>query len=95
MDFEPVKAKAAGATAFPSMPQPVFDALPTRFVDSAIGPVPEGWEVKAVSGAFDVNPTRSLRTGSVAPYLEMKSMPTEGHAPGHVKDRPFGSGIAS
>jgi type I restriction enzyme, S subunit len=45
VDFEPVKAKAAGATAFPSMPQPVFDALPTRFVDSAIGPVPEGWAV--------------------------------------------------
>lgn len=49
VDFEPVKAKAAGATAFPSMPQSVFDALPTRFVDSAIGPVPEGWEVKAIT----------------------------------------------
>jgi type I restriction enzyme, S subunit len=48
VDFEPVKAKAAGATAFPSMPQLVFDALPTRFVDSDIGPVPEGWEVKAI-----------------------------------------------
>ena len=48
VDFEPVKAKAAGAIAFPSMPQPVFDALPTRFVDSAIGPVPEGWEMKAI-----------------------------------------------
>jgi type I restriction enzyme S subunit len=45
VDFEPVKAKAAGATDFPSMPQSVFDALPTRFVDSDIGPVPEGWEV--------------------------------------------------
>ena len=41
VDFEPVKAKAAGAASFPSMPQPVFDALPTRFVDSEIGPVPE------------------------------------------------------
>lgn len=49
VDFEPVKAKAAGATAFPSMPQPVFDALPTRFVDSAIGAVPEGWEVKSIT----------------------------------------------
>lgn len=48
VDFEPVKAKAAGATAFPSMPQSVFDALPTRFVNSVIGPVPEGWEVKAI-----------------------------------------------
>ena len=49
VDFEPVKAKAAGATSFPSMPQPVFDALPTRFVDSEIGPVPEGWEVKPIA----------------------------------------------
>ena len=48
VDFEPVKAKAAGAASFPSMPQHVFDALcPTRFVDSEIGPLPEGWEVKA------------------------------------------------
>ena len=48
VDFEPVKAKAEGATAFPSMPEGVFDALPTRFVESAIGHVPEGWEVKAI-----------------------------------------------
>ena len=47
--FEPVKAKAAGAASFPSMPQAIFDALPTRFVDSEIGPVPEGWEVKTTS----------------------------------------------
>ena len=46
--FEPVKAKAEGAASFPSMPQSVFDALPTRFVNSEIGPVPEGWEVKAI-----------------------------------------------
>ena len=46
--FEPVKAKAAGAASFPSMPQAIFDALPTRFADSEIGPVPEGWEVKAI-----------------------------------------------
>ena len=49
VDFEPVKAKAAGAASVPSMPQPVFAALPTRFVDSEIGPVPEGWEVKAIA----------------------------------------------
>ena len=49
VDFEPVKAKAAGAGSFPSMPQHVFDSLPTRFVDSEIGPVPEGWEVKAIN----------------------------------------------
>lgn len=49
VDFEPVKAKVAGATSFPSMPQPVFDALAIRLVDSGIGPVPDGWEVKPIT----------------------------------------------
>lgn len=49
LDFEPVKAKAAGEAGFPSMPQPVFDALPDRFADSDIGDVPEGWEVRSIT----------------------------------------------
>ena len=48
VDFEPVGAKTAGETAFLSMPEPAFDALPARLVDSRIGPVPDGWEVKAL-----------------------------------------------
>ncbi len=48
VDFEPVKAKAASRPSFPSMPQAVFDALPDRFVNAELGPVPEGWEVKPV-----------------------------------------------
>lgn len=49
VDFEPVKAKAAGATSFPSMPQATFDALPTTLINSEIGPIPEGWEVKPLA----------------------------------------------
>lgn len=49
VDFEPVKAKASGATSFPSMPQPVFDALPTSFAESDFGSLPEGWKVKAIA----------------------------------------------
>ncbi len=54
IDFEPVKAKAAGAQSFPSMPQSVFDALPTSFTDTELGPVPEGWEVKPLSEVVDL-----------------------------------------
>lgn len=80
VDFEPVKAKAAGAISFPSMPQPVFDALPTRLVDSAIGPVPEGWEVKSLRDVCDVN-AKSLRAGEVEgeiEYVNISSV-TRGH----------------
>ena len=54
VDFEPVKAKAAGAASFPSMPQNVFDSLPTHFVDSEIGAVPEGWEVVGIGDVVTV-----------------------------------------
>ena len=84
VDFEPVKAKAAGATAFPSMPQPVFDALPTRFVDSDIRPVPEGWEVKALSSICTLvgggTPKRSEAAywdGDV-PWYSVKDAPGDG-----------------
>jgi type I restriction enzyme, S subunit len=69
VDFEPVKAKTAGATAFPSMPQPVFDALPTRFVNSAIGPVPEEWEVGKLGDHCDIN-QRNVRAGEIHGLIE-------------------------
>lgn len=69
VDFEPVKAKAAGATSFPSMPQHVFNALPTRFVDSDLGPVPEGWEVKAPGELCEIN-ARSVRKGEIDGEIE-------------------------
>jgi type I restriction enzyme S subunit len=54
VDFEPVKAKAAGAAAYPSMPQRVFEALPGGFVESDIGPIPEGWRVEAIGNVVQV-----------------------------------------
>ncbi len=53
VDFEPVRAKAAGATRFPTMPQEVFDALPTEFNDSLLGPIPSGWEVGTLGRLCD------------------------------------------
>jgi type I restriction enzyme S subunit len=61
VDFEPVKAKAAGAHSFPSMPQEVFDALPTRLVDSELAPVPEGWGVMRWGSLATLEYGKSLR----------------------------------
>jgi len=54
VDFEPVKAKAAGASSFPSMPRPVFDALPRHLDDSELAPIPEGWKVKPIGEVVTV-----------------------------------------
>lgn len=77
VDFEPVKAKAAGATAFPGMPAETFAALPTRLTDSALGPVPEGWEV-ATMGSIGEQRREQVAPGEVdgrTPYIGLEHMP--------------------
>ena len=49
VDFEPVKAKVAGAASFPSVLQSVFDGLPTCFVECETGSVPQGWEPRPIA----------------------------------------------
>jgi type I restriction enzyme, S subunit len=48
VDFEPVNAKAVGQTSFPGMPLDAFAAVPDRLIDSPLGLVPNGWEVKTI-----------------------------------------------
>ena len=91
VDFDPVRAKAEGHD--PGLPDHIADLFPDRLVDSELGEIPEGWEAVPLPGLMEVNPPRSLCRGAVAPYLDMANMPTEGHAPDRVIDRPFGSGM--
>ncbi|WP_321901647.1 restriction endonuclease subunit S [Paraburkholderia tropica] len=93
VDFEPVKAKVTGHTSFPGMPTAAFAALPNHLTDSPHGPVPQGWTVRPLAEAFDINPPRRLSKGQDAPYLDMKNMPTDGHAPEAWERRPHGSGM--
>jgi type I restriction enzyme S subunit len=77
VDFEPVKAKAAGATSVPSMPQAVFDALPTTFANSELGPIPEGWTVGkfgdiAIERRETVDPSEIEPS---TPYIGLEHMP--------------------
>jgi type I restriction enzyme S subunit len=91
VDFDPVRAKMEGRD--PGLPKPLADLFPARLVESELGETPEGWEVAPLPEVIEVNPTRSLRRGAVAPYLAMASMPTIGHTPEQVVERAFGSGM--
>lgn len=80
VDFEPVKAKAAGATGFPSMPQEVFNSLPTRLVDFELGPMPEGWKLGRLGDQCEIN-EQSVRAGELTgeiQYVDIASV-TIGH----------------
>ena len=52
VDFDPVRAKMEGRD--PGLPKHLADLFPDRLVDSELGPIPEGWEVKALEECLDV-----------------------------------------
>ncbi|MEW6167775.1 MAG: restriction endonuclease subunit S [Pseudomonadota bacterium] len=91
VDFDPLRAKMEGRD--PGLPDAIADLFPDRLVGSELGKIPEGWKVAALPEVVDVNPTRALRKGVVAPYLDMANMPTSGHSAHDVIDRELGSGM--
>ena len=58
VDFEPVQAKLEGrwrrGESLPGFPAEHYDLFPDRLVDSELGEIPEGWEVKALGEVVDV-----------------------------------------
>ena len=50
------------------------------------------WEVVSLPEIIEVNPSRTLKKGEIAPYLDMANMPTQGHRGVEWIDRTFGSG---
>ncbi|MEF8715787.1 MAG: restriction endonuclease subunit S [Accumulibacter sp.] len=52
VDFGPVRAKGEGRD--PGLPKPLADLFPARLVDSELGEIPEGWEIKPIGDLADV-----------------------------------------
>ncbi|MBW6503864.1 restriction endonuclease subunit S [bacterium] len=91
VDFDPVRAKAEGRDT--GLSKHIADLFPDSFEGSELGEIPKGWKLMPLPEAIEINPARPLRKGDIAPYLDMANMPTRGHSPVVVLDRPFGSGM--
>jgi type I restriction enzyme S subunit len=97
----------AAMTAISGKPDAELDALPPEQYDplaataamfpdemeeSALGEIPKGWAVRAMSDCIVVNPSRSLKKGTVAQYLDMANVPTNSARAQNVVPREFTSG---
>lgn len=91
VDFDPVRAKMEGRQPA-GMDAETAALFPDLFEDSQMGKIPKGWRVAPLPEVVEVNPSRSLSKGQIAPYLDMKNMPTQGHRPDIWINRPFSSG---
>ncbi|WP_018609577.1 restriction endonuclease subunit S [Uliginosibacterium gangwonense] len=91
LDFDPVHAKARGEQP-EGMPEHLAALFPDSFEESPLGLVPRGWRVLPLEEAYEINPTRKLKKGETAPYLDMASVATSGHTVAGVVEREMGSG---
>ena len=94
--FEPVRAKMEGrwrrGESLLGLPADLYDLFADRLVDSELGEVPEGWEVKALGKLVELNPREPMKRGTVAPYLDMAALATSGPSPDKAVLREFKSG---
>lgn len=86
--FDPVRAKAEGREP-EGMDAATAALFPAAFNDDGL---PEGWAVQDVSEAIYLNPTEKLSKGTIAPYLDMAALPTQGSWPDMPIPREFSSG---
>ncbi|MHA7813115.1 MAG: restriction endonuclease subunit S [Phycisphaerales bacterium] len=86
VDFAPIHAKASGQTAHPGLPPAAFAALPTSFVESPVGPIPEGWTCEPLDALANIvgggTPKRSNEVfwGNDVPWYSVKDAPDSGQA---------------
>ena len=97
VDFDPVRAKMEGrwrrGESLPGLPADLWELFPDSMMKSEMGELPEGWNAAPLTELIEINPKRFLQQGEIAPYLDMANMPTIGHVPHIITNRPFGSGV--
>ena len=81
VDFDPVRARMDGrwrrGQSLPGMPADLYDLFPDGIVDSELGEIPDGWEVKALGDVakevrVSVQP-QAIKPGT--PYIALEHMP--------------------
>lgn len=91
IDFDPVHAKHEGRVP-DGMDEATAALFPDGFEESGLGMVPRGWRLTTLADAYEINPKRTLKKATPAPYADMASIPTVGHCVESVVTRPMGSG---
>ncbi len=77
VDFEPVRAKMEGrwqrGQSLPGLPAHLYDLFPDRLVESELGEIPEGWEVRSLDSI--ANYLNGLALQQFPPESDEESLP--------------------
>lgn len=74
------------------LPENIQQLFPNEFEESELGWIPKGWLIKPVDEAITINPRVSLPKGTVAPFADMKALPTDGYSINDVIKKAYAGG---
>ncbi len=57
-----------------------------------MGWIPEGWEAVSLNHAIQINPSVKLSKGTIAPFADMKALPTDGYSIDSVIEKAYAGG---
>ncbi|WP_240127074.1 restriction endonuclease subunit S [Thermomonas alba] len=79
VDFEPVRAKMEGrwqrGQSLPGLPAHLYDLFPDRLVESELGEIPEGWEMRTVGDFADLQGGKQLEKDRIGDMTESGARP--------------------
>ncbi|TCM03785.1 type I restriction enzyme S subunit [Sphingomonas sp. PP-CC-3G-468] len=87
VDFGPTRAKAEGSAAY--LAPDLWSLFPDRLGDDD---VPASWRLGSLADLMSISPKEPLKSGVVAPYLDMAALPTRGSTTDLPIDRVYSSG---
>jgi type I restriction enzyme S subunit len=75
------------------LPEEIRQLFPSEFeFTDELGWIPKGWRVKPVEKVIQVNPRVALGKGCIAPFADMKALPTSGFSISNIIKKPYSGG---
>lgn len=75
------------------LPEDIRKLFPSEFyLTEEMGWVPKGWIVKPIDKVIDVNPKVTLKKNTIAPFVDMKALPTTGFSIMEISEKAYSGG---
>lgn len=87
-----LRQKVRNSADFKPFPADIRALFPAEFEETELGWVPKGWILESVAKSININPSVKLPQNTIAKYVDMKSLPTQGYSISDVIEKPYAGG---
>ncbi|POU75462.1 restriction endonuclease subunit S [Leclercia sp. LSNIH6] len=87
-----LRQKVRNSTDFKPLPANIRALFPAEFEDTELGWVPKGWLLESVAKSININPSVKLPKNTIAKYVDMRSLPTQGYSISDIIEKPYSGG---